>query len=216
MACFLVPAAEAIAATIAERALASGQKTPGEGGASCPDGRQGAKAPFSRKLRWLNHMLWGGSALLALEHLWHGEMTLRFPFLTALGEPADTAAMFREMATAGVAMAALVTLVWGGMVLVSNAKAPKHDMKIGVLALMCWGGALMWLVDAAFAWAKPGSAPGLPEVLGDLCLGLSFAALGLVIRSIYRISSKRPKAYPSARHLSISSGRISILVREVL
>ena len=39
-----------------------------------------------------------------------------FPFLTAASDPADTAAMLKEMATAGVAMALLVTLVWLGIV----------------------------------------------------------------------------------------------------
>ena len=32
------------------------------------------KVTFSRKLKWLNTMLWGGAALLAFEHVWHGEV----------------------------------------------------------------------------------------------------------------------------------------------
>ena len=65
-------------------------------------------------------MLWGGSALLAFEHIWHGEVTPWFPFLTAAGNPGDAMAMLHEMATTGVAMAVLVTAVWAGMVAVSN------------------------------------------------------------------------------------------------
>lgn len=65
-------------------------------------------------------MLWGGSALLAFEHIWHGEVTPWFPFLTAAGNPEDAMAMLHEMATTGVAMAVLVTAVWAGMVAVSN------------------------------------------------------------------------------------------------
>ena len=65
-------------------------------------------------------MLWGGSALLAFEHIWHGEVTPWFPFLTAAGNPEDAMVMLHEMATTGVAMAALVTAVWVGMVAVSN------------------------------------------------------------------------------------------------
>ena len=61
-------------------------------------------------------MLWGGSALLAFEHIWHGEVTPWFPFLTAAGNPEDAMAMLHEMATTGVAMAVLVTAVWAGMV----------------------------------------------------------------------------------------------------
>lgn len=57
-------------------------------------------------------MLWGGSALLAFEHVWHGEVTPWFPFLTAAGSPESTAAMLHEMATSGVAMALVVTAVW--------------------------------------------------------------------------------------------------------
>ena len=78
------------------------------------------KQPFSTKMKWLNHLLWGGSGLLAFEHLWHGEITPFFPFLTAAADPADAAEMLHEMATSGVAMAVLVTLVWGGIVIVSN------------------------------------------------------------------------------------------------
>ena len=60
-------------------------------------------------------MLFGGSALLAFEHVWHGEVTPFFPFLTAAADAAERAEMLREMATSGVAMALLVTAVWGCM-----------------------------------------------------------------------------------------------------
>ena len=79
------------------------------------------KIPFSKKLKWLNNMLWGGSALLAFEHIWHGEITPWFPFLTAAGDPADMAEMLNEMSTVGVTMAGVVTAVWLGMVAVSSA-----------------------------------------------------------------------------------------------
>ncbi len=74
------------------------------------------KIPFSRKLKWLRNMLWGGAILLMFEHVWHGEVVPWFPFLTAAADPADAAEMLREMATVGVTMAVLVTLVWLGMV----------------------------------------------------------------------------------------------------
>jgi hypothetical protein len=66
-------------------------------------------------------MLWGGTALLAFEHLWHGEITVRFPFLTAAASPAETEVMLREMATVGVGMAAAVTIAWMGLVLAASA-----------------------------------------------------------------------------------------------
>ena len=65
-------------------------------------------------------MLWGGSALLAFEHVWHGEVVPWFPFLTNAASPDTAAEMLHEMATAGVSMAVLVTLVWLGMVGVSH------------------------------------------------------------------------------------------------
>ena len=49
-------------------------------------------------------MLWGGTALLAFEHVWHGEVTPWFPFLTAADSPAGIGEMFREMATVGTMM----------------------------------------------------------------------------------------------------------------
>ena len=105
MACFLVPTAEAIVTTVAAKKTKS--KEAGEN-----KGHELAVIPFSRKLSWLRNMLWGGAALLAFEHIWHGEVVPFFPFLTAAANPADRAEMFREMATVGVTMAVLVTVVW--------------------------------------------------------------------------------------------------------
>ena len=109
MACFLVPTTEAIVTTVIKKV---GDKN-------------GSENMFIRKMGWLNNMLWGGSALLAFEHVWHGEVTPWFPFLTAAADPADAAEMIHEMSTSGVAMAVLVTLAWVVMVLVSNAIAKK-------------------------------------------------------------------------------------------
>ena len=119
MACFLVPATEAIVTTIAAKVLAKKEKNMEihhEGGSSDII----EKSHFSRKLGWLNNMLWGGAALLALEHVWHGEVVPWFPFLTAASDASSRSEMFHEMATVGVSMAALVTVVWAIMVLVSS------------------------------------------------------------------------------------------------
>ena len=107
MACFLVPATEAVVTTIISKVM---KKEPSK------DGR----LRLSDKLRWLNGMLWGGSALLAFEHIWHGEVVPYFPFLTNAADAADRAEMLHEMATAGVGMALLVTAVWIGMVLITG------------------------------------------------------------------------------------------------
>lgn len=114
MACLLVPAAEAVVTTIATKAMESYEKSQGTSQETVE------KIPFSRKMKWLNKLLWGGSALLAFEHVWHGEITPWFPFLTAVNNPVDMAQMLSEMATSGVAMAAIVTVVWLGMVAVTS------------------------------------------------------------------------------------------------
>ena len=103
MACFTAPLAEAIVATAVKSAAS-------------PDARRN---PFVRRIGWLQKMLFGGGFLLAVEHVWHGEITWRYPFLTAVRD-GDAAGMLREIATSGVAMSALVTVVWCGMVLVAE------------------------------------------------------------------------------------------------
>lgn len=130
MACFIVPATEAVITTVAAKVLQKKESQPEKVQVSF-DGvttTEAVKIPFSRKLKWLNHLLWGGSALLAFEHVWHGEVTPWFPFLTATGNPADAAEMLQEMATAGIGMTVLVTAVWGGMLAVSHIME-KHAVK---------------------------------------------------------------------------------------
>ena len=110
MACFVVPVAEAVVTTLAAKAIASREQKEDNG-----------KIKFSTKLGWLNKLLWGGSALLAFEHIWHGEVIPTFPFLTAVKD-GETAEMLQEMGTNGVAMAVLVTAVWGCMLIVSSIR----------------------------------------------------------------------------------------------
>ena len=118
MACFLVPAAEAIVTTVASKSMKKKS-----------DPEKETKVSFVSKLNWLNNLLWGGSALLAFEHVWHGEVTPFFPFLTAASDPTSTAEMLREMSTVGVGMAVLVTGVWAGMVMIARAieKRPAEN-----------------------------------------------------------------------------------------
>ena len=125
MACFLVSAAEAVVVKVAEKAQENVEKKTEE---TASETR--VHVPFSRKLKWLSYMLWGGVILLAFEHIWHGEVQLFFPFLTAMESPASTAEMLHEMATVGVAMALLITAVWGVICLVTSVlekKASEED-----------------------------------------------------------------------------------------
>ena len=121
MACFTVPAVEAIVVTVVKKVIEKKEKQPEEVSVVLDGTPETAyKIPFSRKLKWLTNLLWGGSALLAFEHVWHGEVVPWFPFLTAAADPADAAEMLHEMATVGVSMAVLVTLVWLAMLCVSS------------------------------------------------------------------------------------------------
>ena len=116
MACFLVSAAEAVVVSATAKILEKREKKE----LSRTGVVEAHKIPFSRKLRWLSNLQWGGSALLAFEHLWHGEVVPWFPFLTAMSDPADKAEMLHEMSTVGVTMAVLITLVWLGMLAASS------------------------------------------------------------------------------------------------
>ena len=103
MACFIAPAAEAVVTTIVKKTT----------------DKKETHNPFIKRLNWLNNMLWGGSALLAFEHVWHGEIVPWAPFLT------NGLSAFREIATTGVAMAVAVTAVWAGIVAVTNSIAKR-------------------------------------------------------------------------------------------
>jgi len=120
MACVLIPAAEAVITTVVTEIVKAKAKKKGEN----PENVSLHK-PFYKKMQWLNSMLWGGSALLVFEHVWHGEIVPWFPFLTAASNPQDTAAMLREMGTVGVAMAVVVTAAWACMVAVSAVMEKK-------------------------------------------------------------------------------------------
>lgn len=104
MACVVVPFVEAVGISVAEKVLA---KRTVEGGIA---------RDFVEKIPVLKNMLYGGSLLLAVEHVYHGEISFIPPFLTAARNPAEIPAMLREMATVGVAMALLTTAVWAGYV----------------------------------------------------------------------------------------------------
>jgi hypothetical protein len=102
MACFLVPTAAAIVTTAV-----------------------GKKVPEKYHLNWLNSMLWGGVAMLAVEHLSHREIVPYPPFLTA-GLPE----VWPEMMRVGIPMTLIIFLIWGVMVAVAarvNKRAPYME-----------------------------------------------------------------------------------------
>ncbi|MCR5417935.1 MAG: hypothetical protein K6E84_03380 [Lachnospiraceae bacterium] len=126
MACFLVPTTEAIVTTAVGK-IAKKQEQSNTADQAVKETEGTEHITFSTKLGWLSKMLWGGSALLAFEHVWHGEVAPYFPFLTAAETAEGARTMLHEMSTTGVSMAVVVTLAWGVMVLVSNALEKSAD-----------------------------------------------------------------------------------------
>jgi hypothetical protein len=124
MACFLVPAGEAIVTTVVQKVVENREKKAGGERTKKPG------LSWSRRLSWLNKMLWGGVILLCLEHIWHGEVVPWPPFLTAMETPSEVGPMLHEMATFGVAMAIAVTVVWGIMILVMELKSRAAASKV--------------------------------------------------------------------------------------
>ena len=128
MACFVVPVAEAVITTVATKVVKSKEE---EAKINNTDEMvmESEKISLSKKLSWLSNLLWGGSALLLFEHIWHGEIVPFFPFFSALSNPADKAQMLHEISTVGVAMAVAVTLAWVVMVaIISKAKSLKPQV----------------------------------------------------------------------------------------
>ena len=113
MACFTVPLAAAAAVSAAKGAIPEQNKA----------------NPFVARLGWLCKMMFGGSFLLAIEHVYHGEIIFTPPFLTAVKD-GETAGMLHEMATRGVAMAVLLFFVWVGMVAVSTWLERADEKKL--------------------------------------------------------------------------------------
>ena len=117
MACFTVPLAEAVivstAKTVAKKVGCS-EKT---------------LDFIDKKVGWLEKMLYGVSALSAAEHIYHGELTIYPPFLTALNSPEEISVMFHEMATEGVVMALATTILWGSIVGVSSLVKSRKTVK---------------------------------------------------------------------------------------
>ena len=71
--------------------------------------------------------------------------------------------------------AVIATVVWYNI---------GNKMSIGVLCFLFWGASIMWLVDAIFEYAERKAEyfnPAAADMLNDMFLGFSAAALGLII-----------------------------------
>ncbi len=124
MACFTIPLAEAIVVT-AVKTLALRRNTD----KLISESKKQKIASIREKISTLEKMLYGGSFLLAIEHIYHGEVVLYPPFLTAMNTPEEIPAMLHEMATVGVGMAVLTTLAWGVMTGISSWLSKRRNKK---------------------------------------------------------------------------------------
>ena len=127
MACFIAPTVEAIIVTAVKKNEKKKEEMALARGDASPHPDEIPSIPWSRKLGWLTKMLWGGVFLLAIEHIWHGEVVPWPPFLTAMENPADIQPMLMEILTVGGSMVVFVTAVWFAMTLVADAVYKKSN-----------------------------------------------------------------------------------------
>jgi hypothetical protein len=106
MACFLAPMATGIVTTVFRK-----------------------KIPAALKIGWLNIMLWGGVAMLTIEHLAHAEVMFYPPFLTAMQNPADISVMLQELITVGGTMTIAIVLIWIILVAISS-RIPRMSKQV--------------------------------------------------------------------------------------
>jgi len=109
MCCFLVPLTQAAVTSVARKI---GQKL-------------NSNSIWMQNLPTLEKMLWGGSVMLVIDHIINGELTWAFPFFTALNEVGGADAMLHELAVTGVAMSAVITALWIGIVIAKKFKTVK-------------------------------------------------------------------------------------------
>lgn len=119
MACFVVSAAAGVGVAIARHAVKHSEKKKENAGIAPKIEKFGSDTKWSKKLAYLELMLFAGSFILAIEHIIHGEIVPFPPFFTAISEGGEIE-MLKEMGTIGVAMLGILVAVWGIGVLVSD------------------------------------------------------------------------------------------------
>jgi hypothetical protein len=89
------------------------------------------KMPKKYHFEWLNTMLWGGVAVLIVEHIAHREVVPYFPFLTAMKSPSETLVMLKEMAIVGGSMTLAIFVAWAVLVVTANLIESCEKKQIG-------------------------------------------------------------------------------------
>ena len=130
MACFVVSAVAAIGVGAAKYVVKHHEKKNELTVSEPKEYKFGSEVKWSKKLAYLELMLWSGSFVLAGEHVLHGEVSPYPPFLTAAGEgPEAVSEMLTEMGTVGVVMLAALVATWAiGVLVVDFLKYRKHKM----------------------------------------------------------------------------------------
>lgn len=129
MGCFVAPVTEAIVVTAAALIVKHKEK-------KNADNMQGIakeekKDTISTRLLRLSKLLFGGGILLVFEHIWHGEVIPYFPFFTAAEEGSEAVnEMLHEIATTGILMAVLCTLVWGVIEIIRYKLDKKNEKEV--------------------------------------------------------------------------------------
>ena len=109
MSCFIVPLAQAVATTLSRKMSEKNNKN--------------SQNVWIQQLPKLELMLWGGAAMLIVDHILSGEVTWQYPFFTALTEVGGVQTMLKEMLTVGVPMSLIVTALWAGYVVMKRRLA---------------------------------------------------------------------------------------------
>ncbi|MEM1676251.1 MAG: hypothetical protein QW095_00170 [Nitrososphaerota archaeon] len=91
--------------------------------------RTSKKIAEKLKLGILNSLLWGGVILLAIEHVWHGEVVPWPPFLTAMTSPSQIPVMLNEMIFTGGLMSIAVFTTWGLVITVPKILTRIHKQE---------------------------------------------------------------------------------------
>lgn len=104
MCCFAAPAATAVVTTVMKK-----------------------KIPKEYEIGKLNTMLWGGVAMLVVDHIVSGELVPYFPFVTK-----SWAEIWPEILQVGVPMTLLIVAIWGGMLVGKNLAKQRSFREVRI------------------------------------------------------------------------------------
>ena len=127
MACFVVSAAVGVGTAVARHVVKHHEKKLALAGNEPKVEKFGSDVKWSKKLAYLELMLFAGSFILAIEHILHGEIVPFPPFFTAASSKETALEMLREMGTVGVTMLAILVAAWAiGVFVIDLVKYRKR------------------------------------------------------------------------------------------